>query len=277
MRSLRLLIASFTIFLAPLPAWALDIGSVEMLWLQDSVDGTPIVNPFELEIVVNMNDSAGLAAVELVSPGSAGTVSLSLSAGEWSINPRAGFASNTDLFTSFPSGASYTLNFLDGPSTGGGTVIDFFTITLSPIEVTDMLAITSPIHQSVVPVGQSVNWTNCSACDGSSISGFLVDLGTDTDTDMFFTSDLNTVSWSPTGMLPATNYEFEMILASYTHLLTTESSNLGDSFSFVSGFENLNLVTVTTVPEPGTASLLTLGLVGFGLSRRLSARRRPAG
>ena len=271
MRSFLLWVASLSIFLAPLPAWALDIDTVEIFWLKDSVDGSPILNPFEFEIVVFFNDSTGLGAVELVSPGAGGTVALDEFADEWGTDPGVLFASSADLFTGFPSGASYTLNFLDAPSLGGGTVIDFFTITLSPVEVTNTIDITAPAHQSVVPVDQSVTWTNCSACDGTTLGGFLIDEDTDTDTDEFFTSDLTTVAWSPTGMLYSTSYGFEMILANYTHPFTPETSNLGDAFWFLSGFENINMISVTSVPEPGGLAALESGIAMLALLYR---RRR---
>jgi len=275
MKTLYLLVLTASILLASPTAWALDIGYIEVLWLTDSVDGALAFDPFEMEMTVGLVDSAGVGAVEFVSSGSAGTVELTADGSEWGIDSGGTFANSAALFTAFPSGGSYTVNILDAPSSGGGSVLDSFSITLSPIEVMDIIDIQSPLHGATVPVGQSFSWANCSTCDGSRITGFLVDTLADSDVDAFTTTDMSTTSWTPTGMVGGTNYEFEVLLGEYSHMLTAETSDLlSDGFTFVAGYENINLVNITTVPEPGTASLLALGLTSLGLARRRSAGSR---
>ena len=51
------------------PASALDIAGIELLWLQDREDGTPVA-PFSygMEAVVIVDDTAGLGSMRLVTP-----------------------------------------------------------------------------------------------------------------------------------------------------------------------------------------------------------------
>ena len=140
-------------------------------------------------------------------------------------------------------------------------MLDFFEITLNPVEVLDFLDLTDPIHNRTLSVTGDIDWLDCSACDGGHILGFAIDQITDTDVDGFTTTDLSTVSWAPAGLVAGNDYEFEMILGSYTNFLTSETTDGGDAFELLAGYESINIVEITAVPEPGTAALLSVGLV----------------
>lgn len=265
---IRSVTAAFTTFALFAPgAQALDVGSIEVLWLTDSVDGTPIVNPYGMEIEVELIDDAGLGRIEIVTPaGGIGSVDLETSGGPWYHLPGSAitqFASSALLFTDFPGG-DWTVNFRDGVD----AIMDSFNITLSPVEVTDAIDITNPTHMGNFSIGGSVDWLDCSGCDGSQLLGFALDIPIDTEVDEFFTTVLSTTTWSPANLTPGNDTEFEMVLANLTHFETPELTTGADDFTFLAGYANINIVEVTVVPEPGTALLLGAGLVLLGVAGR---------
>ena len=265
---IRSVLATFTTLALFAPnAQALDVGSIEVLWLTDSVDGAPIVDPYGMEGEVELVDDAGLGRIEVVTPaGGIGSFDLETSGGPWYHLPGSvitQFASSALLFTDFPGG-DWTVNFRDGVD----AIMDSFNITLSPVEVTDMIDITNPTHMGSFLIGGSVDWLDCSACDGSQILGFALDIPTDSDRDQFSTTALGTTTWSPGNLIPGNDTEFEMVLANLTHFETPESTPGGDDFTFVAGYANINIVEATVVPEPRTALLLGAGLVLLGVAGR---------
>jgi hypothetical protein len=256
------------------PALALDITWINILWTKARVDGSLQPDPFSMNIIVDLAEAAGLGAVEVVTPGGGiGTVSLTPSGGptdptSWGGTGATRFSTNAILFSNYPNG-TYTINLLDSP---GGTVLDFFSVALSVTEVTDFLDVTAPAHLSTVPTNQTVTWADCSACDGNGIGGFANEIPFKY-VDNFITTDMATTSWAPSktpwpsGLVANTDYEFEMILSNDTHW-GSELSNGGDSFTFVAGYESVNSIEVTTVPEPTTGLLFACGLVGLAMRRR---------
>jgi len=267
MRIRSVLAAFATIALFVPNAQALDIGSIEVLWLTDSVDGALIGNPYGMEVEVELIDNVNLGRIEVVpAAGGIGSFDLSTPGGTWYEIPGSvttQFSSSALLFSDFPGG-DWTFNFRDGAE----AIIDSFSITLSPVEVMDIIDITSPTHMSSFLIGGSVDWLDCSGCDGSQILGFAWDIAADTDRDEFSTTVLSTTTWSPTNLIPGNDTEFEIVLANLTHDMTAESTTGGDSFSFLAGYANLNLLEVAVVPEPGTGLLLALGLAGLAVHRR---------
>ncbi len=247
-------------------ATALNIELIDALWLTDRVDGTPIGNPFGIEIIVDLVDDVGLDHIEVVTPGAAGTFDL-VPAGPLSWEPDVAvttqFATSAALFTDFSVG-TYRFNFLDSLD----VVLDFFEITLNPVEVLDFLDVTDPIHNGTLSVTGDVDWLDCSACDGGRILGFALDQITDTDVDGFNTTDFSTVSWAPSGLVAGDDYVFEMILANYTNFQTSETTDGGDAFELLAGYESINAVVAMAVPEPGTAALLGVGLALLAVMRR---------
>lgn len=255
-------------FLIAPSASAFDIESIDLLWLFDAVNETPIPNPWGLEMDVFLSDETGLGDIEVTAPGGIGTFSLTnFGGGEWAVDlgQTTQYATSGALFTDYPTG-TWTIDFLDAP---GGSVVDTVDLALAPSVVTDFIDVTDPTHLTTVALDQDVTWSDCSLCGGNAVGVFLLDVATDTDLNQFGTTDKSGMTWDP-GPLPGnTDLEIEAILGDYDFLgapLTTDTLN--DPFSMIGGFENINIIQFSTVPEPGTGLLVGLGLLGLGLRGR---------
>jgi hypothetical protein len=270
-RSVFTAIAALALF-AP-SARALDIDSIEVLWLTDQVAGTPITDPFGMEIFVELLNDTNLGRIEVVTPG-AGIGSFDLTNGGSGLSYEipgsvtTAFATSATLFGDFPGG-SWTFNFRDGSD----AIVDSFNILLNPSEVTDLLAVTNPAHMGSFDDGDALTWSDCSGCtSGNRIVGVAIDVPSDSEVDFFTTTDLTTTSWTPTNLTVGNAVEFEMILGNYSHAQTSEQTTGLDGFTFLAGYENINAVSATVIPEPCTGLLLATSLGALGIQRRHRSR-----
>lgn len=217
-------------------ARAMDVQYVEIFWLYDRFEGTPIPNPYGMEIFV---EGTGIDSVEAVTPGTAGTFNLvNVFGNEWEIpgSVTTQFSSSTDLFNAFSAG-SYTFNI----SGDGGASNDTVSRPLSPTEVTDYLVITSPTGAGTWPRDLTITWVDCSGCDGVRLGGFVED--DDEDVSMFTDTDKSRTTWSPTGLQFGAVYDVEMILGDFDFWFVSDTTDtLSDPFTFEAGYESINII-----------------------------------
>lgn len=263
-------------------ASALDVVFVELFWLYDREEGTPITNPFGMDMIVG---GSGVESVQVVTPGTAGTFDLTNTFGqEWEIpgTVTSLFNSSVDLFNAFPSG-TYTFTI-----TGtGGAPVDAVSRTFTITEVSDFLDVSAPSGGTPFPPDGTVSWASCASCDGTLIYGSIDSDSDSGDIDEFSDTDKTRTTWKPSGLSSGSQYYLEMILANYEAFRQAETTDTqSDPFTLTAGFENINVIVFTTsgfVPSVPSLSgkgmaalvaLLALAGVSWTLTHRQEARER---
>jgi hypothetical protein len=264
-KSFGLFIAALVTLCATDRASALDIVDVSILYLEDRRNDVPGPTPFSLEVLVEGTD---ISDIDVTTPAGSGVASFSLvdeGGGEWEYSS-SGYADSASLISDFNAG-DYLFEF-----TGTGAEFDQITLTFDPTAPTDFIDVQDPAHGSTgVATSPTVTWLDCSGCGGDLINMWVINTFTGDDEDSFETTDTSETTWNVGAVLDGnTLHELETGIVSGG--VTVETTDLlSDSFDYGPGWENVNITEFTTLPEPNTASLLLLGLLGLA---RLRAARR---
>jgi hypothetical protein len=255
---------SSVLLLTVTSARALDISSIELLFLEDRVNGVPGATPHMLEVQAN---GTNIDSIHVTTPGGSTIADFSLSfdsfGGDWEYDS-VNYATAGELTTAYNTG-EYIFDII-GDS---GASVDQITLTFEPIQPSGYMSGQSPSHGATgISTSPTVTWNNCSACGGNYINMWVIDTNTWQDGDMFSTTDTGETTWN-VGAVLAGNTLHELEVGIVNRLLTTEiTDDLSDSLQYIAGWENVDITEFTTVPEPTTALSLLMGLVGLALLRR---------
>jgi hypothetical protein len=258
-RFFGLFIAAVVTLIAADRATALDIVDVSILYLEDHFDGVAGPTPFSLEVFVDGTDITG---IDVTTPVGSTVANFSLSnigGGEWEYES-SGYVNAGALASDYNPG-DYFFEF-----TGAGPVTDDITLSFNPTAPTGFIDVQDPAHDATgVATSPTVTWLDCSGCGGDILNMWVINTVTLNDEDFFETTDTNETTWNVGALLDAnTLHELETGVVSGG--VTTETTTGLDSLEYGAGWENVNYTEFTTVPEPNTALLLLLGLVGLARS-----------
>jgi hypothetical protein len=255
---------SSVLLLTVTSARALDIVSIEFLFLEDRVAGVPGATPYMLEVEA---DGTNIDSIHVTTPVGSTVTDFWLSYdsfdGEWdyeSIN----YASSGDLTNAYNTG-NYIIDII-GDS--GGSV-DQIILNFDPTQPSGFISGQSPSHGATgVSTSPTVTWNDCSSCGGNYINMWVIDAMTGDDEDWFSTTDMSETTWNVAAVLDG-NTLHELEVGIVNRSVTTETTSLlSDSLQYTAGWENIDMTEFTTVPEPATGLSLLMGLVGLALFRR---------
>jgi hypothetical protein len=255
---------SSVLLLTATSARALDIVSIEFLFLEDRVNGVPGATPHMLEVEA---DGTNIDSINVTTPVGSTVTDFSLSydsfSGDWeyeSIN----YATTGALTTAYNTG-DYIIDII-GDS---GASTDQITLTFNPTQPSGFISGQSPSHGATgVSTSPTVTWNDCSSCGGNYINMWVINTVTGDDEDMFSTTDTSETTWNVGAVLDGnTLHELEVGIANRS--VTTETTALlSDSLQYTAGWENIDITEFSTVPEPATGLSLLMGLVGLAFLRR---------
>ena len=274
--SIGTLMAAAALVLAPSKVTGApdNVEFVELFKLIDRSDGIPIGNPWEFEACV---EGDGVTGATITVPGNGTPLPLQ-DEGDGDYCYVEKFAGKTDLDTAFPNGM-YTFNIstLDGPDSKG--------VSFMESEPGAWLDVTAPANgASGVPHDSDLDVTwdlerkpTCPVGDCSDgIEFFLIDDVLDHDVFEDFLLPTETDVTVPASILqPGTMYEIE--IGTYNGLIDlsgTQTTGSGDTIDLVAIWEDINVTSFTTVPEPAALvmQISVLATLGWLARRRRNLR-----
>jgi len=248
------------VFAVAAPASALlSVDEIALGYDAFYFDGTLGSYAFEVEMFSNAEE---VTAARIRLPDGSTWVDLSdMGNGDWELFA-GGYLSEAGRNTAGYTNGTYRIEF-----TGTASEVDFIDVLFAPTDPVGFADITSHSNgQTGVSLNPTVSWT-CVGCTADSLGFFVGEQLTDNDVFELENQPVGADSANPGPLLGLTDYllETELIVDELTAGALTDGLRtvdyLEESFA-------VNIVSITTVPEPGTASLLALGLVGMVAVRR---------
>jgi len=254
---------------------AADIELLELFKLVDRYDGTLISMPYEIETCVGGGGVTGATITFTGNPNP--PFDLTQDPGEDNFCFSQAFDTVGELDTAFPNTLyTFDITTIDG--------VDSKTVDFDFAEPEGYLEITAPVDGANVPYDSdlTVSWTltekvaGCIAggdC-GDGIVFFLVDQATDEDVveELLAIGDPGTTV-PAANLEPSTGYGLE--IETYNGVIDFSGSEVttgGDPIeAFITIWEDINFIQVTTVPEPGA---LLQQFSGFAMLAAMAWRRR---
>jgi hypothetical protein len=268
---------------------AQPIQEVLMFKGLDREDGVPLVDPYFIEICVSGSDipTAPMNALPTVqTPPSTnfpqGTTQTMMHFGFEFCFEAEGFANGAALEASYPSG-DYTISVTDNSQSTDTAVVSF-----GVSEPSGFPDVFDPVADATVPFDQNlqVQWGSLVAKDGScnpaapgsctdGILLFMVDENTGNDVDVQqLPAMAGAATVSASVLQPSTPYSLEVETFRGSFAEAATSSTLGNPILLTRLYEDINLLPVTTVPEPGAVAmqLAALATLTWAARRRRRAR-----
>lgn len=271
---------------------AQPIQEVLMFKGLDRDDGAPVPNPYFIEICVVGSDipTAPMNALPTVqTPPSTDFPAGSTQAmtgifGDEFCFEAADFADAAALEASYPSG-DYTVTVTDNAQSTDTAVVSF-----DLAEPSGFPDVFDPVDGASVPFDQDlqVQWGSLIAKNGScnpaapdsctdGILLFVVDENTGDDADVQeLPATAGAASVSGSLLEPSTPYSLEVETFRGSFAEAAMSSTLGNPILLTRLYEDINVLGVTTVPEPGAAALQIAALATLAWTARRLRRARHA-
>jgi len=247
----------------------LDIQEIYIFEGTDRTNGVADDYFFEVEI-----NGTGLVDGVFVCVDTATWYPLTVSGGGTEAEFNESFGSMAALLTDHPNPATGGYHFYFNqtkPSPGLDDFEDHVLLGFGAAAPTGFATITNPTHgETGVGLNPTYTWSDVSGAGAGYLGSWVCDMAADTDVFEQVDTNMSRTSWTPGALAPSTSYEIELCVMNASgggplSLATAQS----DAFTYYGIFEDNNINTFETIPEPISVCLFgTAALMGLGLRHR---------
>jgi len=239
----------------------LDIDAIIMTSVKDYLDGTPVSDPWGLEMWFEFVDTGSLHHIDVTLPGGSSVADFTIygSAGYWDYESPALYSTLGGLQGGYGTG-DYTFSF----ENSSDVVLRSVTLDYSGLsEPTGFADFTNPSYNGETGISTTPTFTwDVDSGDGDALGRWLWDSDTDVDVDWDVPVSITT-SWAPVSLLPSNEYGLEVSVINFKDPVAGPAFPTatvgGDTFAYGLWIEYLNEIEFTTVPEPVTIAPFGLG------------------
>ncbi len=234
-----------------------DIDWLALTTYKDHNDGTPITNPWGIDIWVYASNPGNLNYIEVTKPGVSApfaTMYETDNSGFWDFSAPDEYASLTDLRAVYPLGI-YTLDFYDSSNNHLDSVSLYYSITDMPSMPVDF---TNPsVNGQIISANPTFTWTVDPGA-GDALMRVLEDVITD---ETFYADapvSMTSTSWAPGPLIAGRQHELDVSVLEVQDWVgpdwPTTTTTGGDPFAYSLMNEYFNEINFLTIPATGDLS-----------------------